>query len=892
AIETMDESELADAFEYIPANAAAHYLALMRRAVAHDIINKLRPGTPDVVLPLSNPAKELLKQLAIAWRISASYRDACYLDVINSHYERGDLPLIYVLDAFGKIERIVHLINPQDWHMAHYKYLLDTQSRIEYRALGAVQDVVEELDHQRPEAHAGLKRLLRNLIINDVSGPAMFNKPMPNVEGRRDEVVGMLESSILYRCDCLSNQCFGDDTAPGPCLDGFAQLAVLVLCDYERCAKVFSDPLFEDGDRRFDIPGIVAEIETEYFFSSLRRYLDEAGFGMDNTNVEVALELCKSISRLGALHARYSARPLADVDGQRLFKAALTTWLRNIDEEKGSWVANALKQDSAPRELGIGKHSTSVVDLISCFAQQATTVQRIQWPDVETKAWFLTEFVKYVDMSFEVYARVMMHGFCESLSLPPQDGDCPTSPGWTSMWNSRRYKEQSIALSAATQAALSMLDESQPLRITAAACVKINNLSVARDKLYELQDDLRVGETVEALGGESRPSLRGAAPEQYLVSFKVIRAEGLELSKKHHDGSARSASRPYVKLSTTRQAENEATKRQRFGTTREAPAGTSNPRWNESFDMPVCSREDLMTPLEARICTRDGPKHLGFREKTRARAFFALPSKLASSIDNSVDVVLDMEPAGHLLLQATIDGVIDDIEFYSGRMFRAIGRTLSDMQQLIIEQASVVIRDYLRQILVSPPIRYRASRIIGTPHMGIDRGIDRSIQFLKRGGHQAPATIRITQESCCEALIPLIDYLEDNLHTLFLHLYEEAANGVIAKVWHEVLVSLEDILLPPLRGLSKGTAKTLTESDLNNVYDCLDFLKWYFEGGTDKDGIPAEVLESRKYHELLEVRGMYFMMTRELMSEYMDEMRRSAERPAAPPAPDRASPPM
>ncbi|KAJ2758554.1 hypothetical protein IWQ57_006796, partial [Coemansia nantahalensis] len=342
--------------------------------------------------------------------------------------------------------------------------------------------------------------------------------------------------------------------------------------------------------------------------------------------------------------------------------------------------------------------------------------------------------------------------------------------------------------------------------------------------LYELQDDLRVGETVEALGGESRPSLRGAAPEQYLVSFKVIRAEGLELSKKHHDGSARSASRPYVKLSTTRQAENEATKRQRFGTTREAPAGTSNPRWNESFDMPVCSREDLMTPLEARICTRDGPKHLGFREKTRARAFFALPSKLASSIDNSVDVVLDMEPAGHLLLQATIDGVIDDIEFYSGRMFRAIGRTLSDMQQLIIEQASVVIRDYLRQILVSPPIRYRASRIIGTPHMGIDRGIDRSIQFLKRGGHQAPATIRITQESCCEALIPLIDYLEDNLHTLFLHLYEEAANGVIAKVWHEVLVSLEDILLPPLRGLSKGTAKTLTESDLNNVYDCLDFL--------------------------------------------------------------------
>ncbi|KAJ1731784.1 hypothetical protein LPJ61_002364 [Coemansia biformis] len=880
AIEAMDESEIADAFEYIPTNAATHYLTLMRKAVEHDIIGSLRPGTPDTVHSLSGPAKELLKQLAIAWRISASYRDTCYLDVINSYYELGDLPIAYVLDAFGKIERIVHLINPQDWHMAHYKYLLDTQNKIEYRALGAVQDVIEELDHQRPETHASLKRLLRNLIINDVNGPALLNKPMPNVEGRRDEVVGVLESSILYRCDCLSSQCFADETPAAPSLDGFAQLAVLVLCDYDRCSRIFADPLFEDGDRRFDIPGIVAELETEYFFASLRRHLDEFGYGMENTNIEIALELCKSITRVRELHARHSTRALEDVDDQRLFKAAASMWLRNIDEEKMNWAANAIKQDSAPRELGIGKHSTSVIDLISCFSQQATTMQRIQWPDVETKAWFLTEFMKYVDVCFEVYAQVMMRGFLECLSLPLQSGEGPTSPGWNSMWNSRRYKEHSIALSAATQAALSVLDESEPLRVTAEACVKLNNLAVARDKLYGLQDDLRVGETVEALGGDGRPSIRALAAETYLLSFKVIRAEGLELYKKHYDTSASKGTRPYVKLAVTRQAENEVTKRQTFARTREAPAGASNPRWNESFDLHVGSRDELMTPLEARVCTRDGPKHLGFREKTRARAFFALPSKLTAGIDSSVDVVLDMEPSGHLLLQATIDGEHEDVEFYSGRMFRVLSRTLSDMQQLIVEQVSVVIRDYLRQILVSPPIRYRASRIIGTTHMGIDRGIDRSIQFLKRGGHQAPATIRVTQESCCEALIPLIDYLENNLHTLFIHLYEETANGVIVKVWNEALVSLEDILLPPLRGSSKGTAKPLTESDLSNIYDCLDFLKWYFEGGVDKDGIPSEALEGRKYKELLEVRSMYFMMTRELMDEYMDEMRRSATRPA------------
>ncbi|KAJ2793750.1 hypothetical protein H4R20_006446, partial [Coemansia guatemalensis] len=143
AVEAMGEEEISEAFEYIPANAASHYLALVQRAVAHDIVDNVRPSTTDTIIPLSNIAKELLNQLAIAWRISAPYRETCYLDVINGYYERGDLPISYLFDAFGKIERIVHLINPQEWHTAQFRYLLDTQNRIEYRALGAVQDIIE-----------------------------------------------------------------------------------------------------------------------------------------------------------------------------------------------------------------------------------------------------------------------------------------------------------------------------------------------------------------------------------------------------------------------------------------------------------------------------------------------------------------------------------------------------------------------------------------------------------------------------------------------------------------------------------------------------------------------------------------------------------------------------
>ncbi|KAJ2065877.1 hypothetical protein GGH13_005940 [Coemansia sp. S155-1] len=878
AIESMGDEEIAAAFEYIPAKAAQHYRMLVYKAITHDIVDRIDTANPATPLQLSNRAKDLLKQLSIAWRISASYRETCYLDIINDYYEQDVLPYSYLLDAFGKIERIIHLMNPMEWLIPQYQYLVDVEGRIEYRALGCTQDVIEELDQQRPEKVDHLKRILRALVINDAACPVAINKPMPSIQSRREEVVAVLEPSIVYRCDCLLRQCFGDDSSVAPSVDGHAQLAGLVLRDYERCLLMFSMPLLEDGDRRFDIAGIVAEIETEYFYTNLKRHIDQFGYTVENADIETTLELCKLVSKIERLHARYSARPLSGVDNRRLFKETVAIWLKGIDREKSKWAENALKQDSSPRELDIGKHSTSVIDLVSCFSQQAATVQRLEWPDMETKAWFLAEFMKYVDISFKVYATVMLKQFMACLSLPAEDEDAK-SPGWNSMWNRRKYKEQSLNLNSSTQAAISKLDQSQAVEIHASACIKLNNLAIALEKLHELQDDLGVRETVEALGGDNRPSIKGPRPETFLLSFKVIRAESLEIYKEQYGAAVDAGARPYVKLAVTRQVDSEVTKRSTFGKTRPAPIGSANPRWNESFDLQVDSREEFLAPLEARICTRDGPKRLGYREKTRARAFFAPPSELAFGIDGSVDVVLDLEPSGYLLLQVTMDGERDDVEFYSGRMFRFLERAMSDMQHRIVEQVSCGIREYLRQILVAQPARYRASRILGggsSSYVNMDRSIERSIQFLKRGGHQAPATIRVTQESCCEALIPLVDYLEDSLHTLFVHLYEDTANGVICKVWHEVLLSLEDILLPPLLGASKGSAKALTETDMQNIFDCLDFLKWYFEGGTDKDGIPEEALVTRKYQELLMVREMYFMLSKELIDAYLHELRRSA----------------
>ncbi|KAJ1722397.1 hypothetical protein LPJ53_003191 [Coemansia erecta] len=873
AIESMGSEEIAAAFEYIPTHAAFHFRTLIQTAIEHDVVaNYSASDLPTDIKQLSIPAKDLLKQLSIAWRISKYYRETCYLDVIDNLCERGVLPETYLIDAFGKVESIVHLMNPQEWQISQYEYLLNVESRIQYRMLNAVQDIIEELDQQKPEKNEHIKRILRALIINDASSPVVIKKPIPQVKGRREEILSILGSSIDYRCECLDRLCFGEDAVSlAPSLDGFTQLAHSILNDYERCRKMFSEPILADGDRRFDIAGMVAEVETEYFWTNLKRHVDQFGYADDNTDIESAFDLYKLINKIEQLHSLYSERVLDGVSSRQLFKDTLDTWLRNMDSMKAKWFENALKVDNAPAELDIGKHSTSVIDLVFCFSQLADIAQRLEWPDAELKAHFLSQFMKHVGLCFELYASVMLKEFQECMRIPTNDSE-PKSPIWNSMWNSRKYKERLLSVSVSTQNAIAKLDQSQPVQISPMACIKLNNLTIAIKNLNEMLEGLDVEGTLQAIGGDNRLSIKARPSDRFVMSFKVIRAEGLEIYKRQYDTSVDMSARPYVKLALTRQTEDNVFKRATFATTRPAPPGSSNPRWNESFELPVVTRKELQSPLEARICTRDGPKRMGFREKTRSRAYFAPPSSLERSADGSVDMVLDLEPAGHLLLHVTMDSERDDVEFYSGKMFRCLERTLSDMQQQIVDQVSIGIREYLRQILVVQPSRYRSASILGTNYMGVER----SIQFLKRDGHQAPGTVKVTQESCFEALIPLIDYLEDNLHTLFTYLYEDTANGVIGRTWSEVLVTLEDILLPPLRGPSKGHARPLTETYLENIYECLKHLKWYFGGGDDGDGISDEVLEGRRYAELMLVREMYFLTSRELIDAYMHEMHQSA----------------
>lgn len=91
--------------------------------------------------------------------------------------------------------------------------------------------------------------------------------------------------------------------------------------------------------------------------------------------------------------------------------------------------------------------------------------------------------------------------------------------------------------------------------------------------------------------------------------------------------------------------------------------------------------------------------------------------------------------------------------------------------------------------------------------------------------------------------------------------------AVMTRLWKEVLMAIESLLVPPLSE-KPSDKKALTEREIDVVYKWLQLLFDFFNA-RDEDGevlgVPAEVLRSPKYHELASLNFFYFDSTENLI---------------------------
>ena len=117
------------------------------------------------------------------------------------------------------------------------------------------------------------------------------------------------------------------------------------------------------------------------------------------------------------------------------------------------------------------------------------------------------------------------------------------------------------------------------------------------------------------------------------------------------------------------------------------------------------------------------------------------------------------------------------------------------------------------------------------------------------------------------ALQPLFAYFDENFATMKATLTDATMVAVMTRLWKEVLMAIESLLVPPLSD-KPSSKKPLTEKELDVVYKWLQLLFDFFNA-RDEDGevlgVPAEVLRSPKYHELASLNFFYFDSTDNLI---------------------------
>ena len=133
-----------------------------------------------------------------------------------------------------------------------------------------------------------------------------------------------------------------------------------------------------------------------------------------------------------------------------------------------------------------------------------------------------------------------------------------------------------------------------------------------------------------------------------------------------------------------------------------------------------------------------------------------------------------------------------------------------------------------------------------------------------------------TQAEVTDALKPLFTYFDDNFAIMNQTLTSAAMVMVMTRLWKEVLVTIEGLIVPPLSD-KPSQQRQLNQQELDIVFKWMQLLFDFFhavdEETKEANGVPLDVLQSPKYFEIKTLNFFYFDST--------DNLIRTSERMAS-----------
>ncbi|KAG8933689.1 hypothetical protein FRC01_007619 [Tulasnella sp. 417] len=846
-----DEIEAGNKFVYIPPNPKKAYKRLVELCLERDLEAMAHlPEEQEVSLTiLSQQHLELLNEITLRWRISHSYRVTCFLDVIRYKYERDEVPIECVPEGLQMVGKAMHEMPVEFWPRFDIDYVSTVYGGLFNVFLGALYEALEDITKLKPEKVAPYV-----CVLETVRTSGLVERYKADIDARLNDLGDRVRVQAVHQYTDKNYELMSNP-------DPNRALPLLHLTDHiEKQAKLLDRRFPKPILGRLDLVSLALESQIPLFLTDLGDMRVPLLEGSMRKPPEVPLAdvfaLYRRTKTLLDMHAVFCPSSPLDYDLGGFFEPYVLQYLVNTDLQTAQWVHTAISVDkvrglSSAGEFGYADqtkfeaegeegHSSSIVDLFSNLKPPIDYLFNLSWPDRYQEARFFTvlsKASKTVSKLMEEYCRMVEDLFMDEM-FPRQNKD----------------EKQTKQYAFIEKARLTISGEKrvEPFNFTSSSCVKLNNIEAARNLLDKLYARIDV-DKISGVLAEHAPLPSDADEKQrFLFTVKIVQAEGLALLEMNN------TSKPdtFVTLSDEKGI--------RLAKTRTIYESLT-PRWDEAFDLSVEHSLWIMASVRDRAV-------IGKHDTIGRGYLFLDPKRFGDYLAH--DLWLDLDTSGRILLRISMEGEKDDPQFFFGRAFRSLKRAESDMIRVIIDKVAPLLRQYINRATLSTLVRspgasydYNKALAGVTGFYRSAIGADKADSLIPlpqqdKGRTRAQA---LSDEEIESALAPLFDYLDSNLQTFNNHLSEATKETVMAKIWKEMLTTIEDLLVPPLAN-TPSEMKALTDKEVDIVFKWLKFLNSYmYADGASP--LTQEQLQNQKYRDLLSIRLYYDWHADELMEE-------------------------
>ncbi|CAO3703440.1 unnamed protein product [Rhizopus stolonifer] len=813
---SVDKSGDDSPYTYIPNDPRSFFRLLMNMCM--DIDTNVSPDSERAKTSvLSQSSEDLLRECSNIWRLSAPFRSVLYLELIKT---RMDTEEIDIIDAFDDVREAIRSLDKclkeneiRNWTINDRESLIRVFEGVNNSCLRALADSLSTYWEINPA-------LIRDQI--DLLG-GIYENPA-YLEDHEDplEQFSLLEDTIagaaVSRWRVLEKSVLNPENDD---MTNLMNLADKLIKELVTVAKRFKKPLAGS----LHLPGIVMARQMPFFVLEMENwaFLPEA----KQAPIELTFELYDKVLTLKRLYDQYGPKQKSALfKVESWFLTHVRRWMRSTNEATPEWVRNAIKQDEFKPINETTLHSSSVVDLFTMFHQAVEFVQNLEWPNRLQDCKFNTALSKVIGVALEQYTMELEDMITTDI-YPRAIREGDPNAGSTFFDRARNQLTGGKPQDKMGDVPTDFLMET---------CVKVNNIEASRaklDRLYQNMDVDEIAQEMREYESQLPPTVEKSPEKQnYLYSIKIVRAENLPPSDNN------GLSDPYIVL----EIDNKPITRTK------TVYETLNPRWDQVFD--IWLTEETVDVL-ALLYDED---MIGADEECGG-VWFKLSPEYFDDYQTH-ELVLNFVPQGKLVLRISMEGEKDDIQFWFGKAFRTLRRAENDVAGLIVDKMG----SYFRQTL---------SRKTLDKLFGRDRSFFSSFSRVTK-------TVEPTLQDCEDAIVPLLDYMEKNLRILNENLSETNMQSLILKIWKEVLIALEGVLLPPLSE-QESDMKPLDELEFLVVYKWLELLKILFNGGEDGDAVPLDKLENSQYYALLAINAAYNLETEKLIEGYNSTVKNQVE---------------